>query len=691
MTRERKPFHEQFAEQIIDQLRQGTAPWIRPWEPGEYHPPFNPVSGTVYRGINHVMLGSEDYADPRFLTLRQANANGWRIRKGSKSRPVVYWQFSRDVPAQDDKGSPVLDENGNRQMQSVRLNRPRIRFSRVFHAADVEGIPPWDGRDISWNPDERAEAILKNSGARLTHDQRKRAFYRPSSDEIHLPPRGAFRDSGDYYATALHELGHWTGHESRLDRESGPFGSEVYAREELRAEIGSWMLGGELGLGHDPSQHAAYVGSWIKALEQDPFEIVRACRDAEKIKDYCMNLEKGKAMEKPDRAREPERAASPAQEKTYLVVPYEEKDVAKKAGARWDRKARLWFAPTGVDMAGLAQWVPEKQPAQSPAMPPEREFGEALREAGLDLQGELPAMDGQLHRVPLLEGKPGSRDGAYVGHLDGHPAGFYQNHRTGDKGNWKASGHKLSAEEKARLRIEAEQSRQARREALDKQHEQASKTAYARWVNAPGWAHQSQPYLAQKGVFGYGVKVDDKGDLLIPGRDVDGHIHTLQTVSRDGKFFVRGSRKTGTFHTIDPAKMEDERTPILIAEGYATAASVHMATGLPVHAAFDAGNLEHVAKALQARYPGRSMVILADNDHGQPGNPGVTKAEAAARAVGGLVAVPEFTASEKLEKRTDFNDLHASRGLNAVRKQLAPVLDMARDAMREAPDMAMNM
>lgn len=695
-----KPFHEEFAEKIIEDLKAGTAPWIKPWQPGEYSPPFNPVSGTRYRGINRVMLGSEDHADPRYLTFRQAKEKGWSIKKGSKSRPVVYWQFTEEAAMRDDDGNVVKDDEGNTKKVHIPLDKPRIHFARVFHASQVEGIDPWDGRDITWDPNDRAETILKNSKAYIVHDQRDRAFYRSSgAGEIHLPPKTAFDSADKYYATALHELGHWTGHESRLDREGGPFGSELYAKEELRAEIASWMLGGEIGTGHEPDQHLAYVGSWIKALEQDPFEIVRACRDAEKILGYCLDMEKGLVREKDQSkakgaqkmADEPERGVQqPAPEKTYLAVPYEQRNQAKKAGARWDRNARLWFLPKGADMAGVAQWVPEKQPAQAPAMPPEREFAEVLKDAGLDLKGELPIMDGQLHRVPLIDGKPGTRDGAYKGYLDGRPAGFYQNHKTGDKGNWKATGHRLTAEQKAVLKAEVEQKKLAQKQDLANQHEAASKKAFARWANAEGWAPSTQPYLAKKGVYGYGVKVNERDELLIPGRDVDGHIHTLQTVNDQGKFFIKGSRKTGTFHTIDPDRaLEHEDTPLLVAEGYATAASVHMATGEPCHAAFDAGNLKPVAEALQAKYPDRPIIIVADNDHGQENNPGLAKAEQAARAVGGLVAAPQFTDKEKAEGRTDFNDLHASRGINAVRTQLAPALNLARNAgLKQEEDLA---
>ncbi|MCB1976022.1 MAG: hypothetical protein KDE66_03260, partial [Nitrosomonas sp.] len=153
----------------------------------------------------------------------------------------------------------------------------------------IDNLPELVIEPPTWNPIERAEQILQASNAAIEHGEFDRAFYRPVTDRIHLPHKHQFETPDRYYATALHELGHWTGHESRLNRDlAHPFGSEGYAREELRAEIASMLLGHELGIGHDPGQHAAYVASWIKTLEEDPTEIFRAAADAEKIQDYVL-------------------------------------------------------------------------------------------------------------------------------------------------------------------------------------------------------------------------------------------------------------------------------------------------------------------------------------------------------------------------------------------------------------------
>ena len=236
----RPPFHEEFASKIIERLQEGTAPWQIPWTPGKTMlVPHNPTSGTVYRGMNRVHLALSGYGDPRWMTLKQANDNGYSILPGSKATPVVYFQFTEEKDKLDKEGKPVLDADGKPEKEKVDLDKPIVRFAHVFNAEQVDGIPPLQLTDkaYEWEPIEKAENILAASGAIIKHNQSNRAFYRRTEDAIHLPPKENFDAPDKYYATALHELGHWTGEESRLNREFGPFGSEKYAREELRAEM----------------------------------------------------------------------------------------------------------------------------------------------------------------------------------------------------------------------------------------------------------------------------------------------------------------------------------------------------------------------------------------------------------------------------------------------------------------------
>ncbi|WCB46506.1 zincin-like metallopeptidase domain-containing protein [Nitratidesulfovibrio vulgaris] len=755
MANTSKPFHEAFAEKVIESLEQGVAPWQKPWKAGMYAVPFNPISGTEYRGVNRVMLEMEGHHDPRFLTLKQANSQGWRVRKGEKSRKVVFWQFTKRVPQVDENGAPVLDGDGRQVTHECELTRPLLRYANVFHASQIEGIPDFTPNSPGWDdytrdrwpethPSERCEEILVNSGAVILHDQRDRAFYRSGSDEIHLPPKENFHTSDGYYVTALHELGHWTGAPERMGRESGPFGSEAYAREELRAEIASWMVGLEIGIGHDPGQHTAYVASWIQALKKDPYEIVRACRDAERIRGVILGF--GQTQDKAQE-QEVERemanhnvshtqkqaptmdastlspevpevlygpaaegplpeppsgfeweahytgeeiiqvlvpASDPAQRvatdtavsKTYLNVPYAEKDLARQAGARWDRQEKLWFAPTGSTLSAFERWLPTPgQELEKPvhALSPEAEFAEVLRQVGIDLKGQLPIMDGAIHRVGTFD-RPNSSNGVYLGHADGRPNGWAQNFRTGERLEWVATGCQLSQEQLNTMRAKAAQEREQAQALRQQQREQAAKRAFGIWKNAPAWASSDHPYLAAKQVHGYGVKVGDNGALLIPGRDVEGRIHTLQIITPEGeKRFLFGGQKHGMHHVIDPGRKLGQH-PILVAEGYATAASVHEALKLPVVVAFDSGNLTPVVQALHAKYPRQPILVLADDDHRQANNPGLRHGRMAAEAVRGLCLSPDFNHGEKERGLTDWNDLAASRGLEAVRHALTPAL-----------------
>lgn len=291
----KKEYAEEVAARIVEQLEQGTAPWQKPWQPGELRLPYNPTTGKEYKGMNSMWLSMQGHSDPRWMTYNQASADGGQVKKGSKGTHIVYWKFSEERKATDEQGRPILDpETGKQKTINVQLERPRSFMAVVFNASQIDGLPPLEARPTMPEPERhaRAEAIMANSGANIQHVPGDRAYYRPSTDSITLPERNQFPTADAYYATALHEVGHWTGHPSRLDRDlSHPFGSEGYAREELRAEIASLMLGERLDLGHDPGQHAAYVGSWIKALKEDPKEIFRAAADAERIAGYVMGFE----------------------------------------------------------------------------------------------------------------------------------------------------------------------------------------------------------------------------------------------------------------------------------------------------------------------------------------------------------------------------------------------------------------
>lgn len=313
----KKPYAETVAESIIAALEQGTAPWQKPWEPGRPGAglPHNPVSGTTYKGINLLSLIMTPFSDPRWMTYKQATDAGAQVRKGSKGTMIQYWSWEKMVNKTDADGKPVIDDKGKPVKQKVRLEKPTPFYATVFNAEQIDGLEPYkepEALEESWQAIERVEKIVENSGADIRHQEQGRAYYASAADHILMPMRHQFPRADQYYATLLHELGHWTGHKSRLNRDmSGSFGSISYAKEELRAEIASMMLGMEMGIGHDPGQHVAYVESWIDVLKNDPLEIFRAASDAEKIREYMLGMELSKDYQPKSRHTEAQADPSP--------------------------------------------------------------------------------------------------------------------------------------------------------------------------------------------------------------------------------------------------------------------------------------------------------------------------------------------------------------------------------------------
>jgi len=302
MAEEPKKLYELVAEKIIEQLKEGIAPWQKPWNSAgtDYVMPYNAVTGKNYKGLNSLYLHLfSPYSDPRFATFKQATAEGWEIKKGSKGLMINFVKTHDLRKKLDEKGKPILDEKGKPVMINVKYNNPIVTKAWVFNAEQIKGIPPLPIKEVNdielWEKVARAENIVKASGAKIEHVAGDRAYYTPLFDKIQMPDRKQFETADRYYSTLLHEIGHWTGHHSRLNRDLvNKFGTPEYAREELRAEIASMMLGHELKIGHDPKQHIAYVDSWIKILTDTPYEIHSASADAQRIADYVISFEQKK-------------------------------------------------------------------------------------------------------------------------------------------------------------------------------------------------------------------------------------------------------------------------------------------------------------------------------------------------------------------------------------------------------------
>jgi len=293
------------------------------------------------------------------------------------------------------------------------------------------------------------------------------------------------------------------------------------------------------------------------------------------------------------------------------------------------------------------------------------QFRAAIHNAGLH-PPEVIEPDGKLHRF-ASNGRPSDDAGWYVFHDDGIPAGAFGDWRGALSETWRADiGRTLSPQEEAAHRACVDAMRRER------EAEDAGRKAEAREKAAAIWqaaqpASDEHPYLVGKGVKAHGLRVHAEA-LVVPMRD-GAELHSLQFIGPTGeKRFLAGGRVSGCYFPIGKPK-----AVLCIAEGYATGASILEATGYAVAVAFNAGNLLPVARALRAKFPELRLIVCADDDAMTPGNPGLTKAREAARAVGGVLAAPDF-AGTRPEGATDFNDLHRHAGLAAVSDGIARAL-----------------
>jgi putative DNA primase/helicase len=292
------------------------------------------------------------------------------------------------------------------------------------------------------------------------------------------------------------------------------------------------------------------------------------------------------------------------------------------------------------------------------------QFREAITAAGLEAPDVL-LDDGALHRFSP-SGRRGGASSWYVLHSDGVAAGVFGDWKAGFTSTWCAKSDKaMTPAELAahRQRIKAMKAQRDADESARLKGE--ADKALERWKG--GAAAYGHPYLVRKGVQGHSARRDGL-TLLIPLRDTAGKLHSLQTITPDGEKRFKGRMK-GCYHAIGTKPPE---VCLVIAEGYATGASINEATGWPVAVAFNAGNLGPVATALHKAYPALTLVLAADDDWRTDGNPGITAARQAALAVGGFVVVPRFPAGRP-PKATDFNDLATLAGLGAVRACFAEI------------------
>lgn len=292
MTTEKINIYDEVTQKIITALEDGVTPWTRSWKSlGALR---NAVSGRSYRGINTLLLSisslAQGFSDPRWLTFKNADQLGGKVRKGQKGTMIVFWKFV--TKAQD--GEENFDGEDHEDGSGKKFAFAR-RYT-VFNVEQCDGLKlealTLDDLELELEEtelNEQAEAIL---ALPVLHHGGDRACYMPSADQIFMPQRSSFESLNHYYATGFHETCHWTKHPSRLDRDFKQrfkVEKEARAMEELVAEIGAAFLGAHTGVPFEGMQHPEYIGSWIKVFQGNNKAIFTATSHAQKAADFIID------------------------------------------------------------------------------------------------------------------------------------------------------------------------------------------------------------------------------------------------------------------------------------------------------------------------------------------------------------------------------------------------------------------
>lgn len=266
--------YQQVTDQIIKQLESGAAPWVKQWQ-GSSSESHNVITGKTYQGINTLILSMSatagGFKSKTWGTYKQWLEKGGQVRKGTKGTTIIFYS-----PV---TGTKVTASGEEKSYHYV------LKSYSVFNGDQIDGYTAPVLPVKTFNSIAALESLAVASGAVIKHGGDK-AFFSPSNDFIQMPHKGDFDSEPAYYATLLHEMAHWSGAASRLNRDlSGRFGNEAYAAEELIAELSAAFLCAQYQIDGD-LRHAGYIASWLKVLKNDNKAIFKAAALAQKAADY---------------------------------------------------------------------------------------------------------------------------------------------------------------------------------------------------------------------------------------------------------------------------------------------------------------------------------------------------------------------------------------------------------------------
>jgi len=292
MSKTFKPVYTQVAEQLAAQLKAGTSPLQQPYDAAKdrasFIKPVNAFTGKGYSALNALNLGLKNFDSPLFMSFKDANFNKLKIKPGETGTAISFYKRSDIEAVRDAVGEKIKDGEGKTQTRTVEYENAQKNSSSLFNATQMKDSPELTAllnRETppeTLSPIDKAHKIIEDSGATIIHGGNE-AYYDKARDAIFMPEMDMFKSETQYLQVAIHQLAHWTGHESRLDRPmEGKYGSLELGKEELRASIAAMLIGAETGLNHFFPHHHAYSSGWAKNLTDRPYEMAAIAQDAQK-------------------------------------------------------------------------------------------------------------------------------------------------------------------------------------------------------------------------------------------------------------------------------------------------------------------------------------------------------------------------------------------------------------------------
>lgn len=289
----------QLSDRLITEIKESNSLFQKPVKDNgmpAFVKPVNPTTGKGYSAMNALILGMQGHDDPRWMSAETARYAGNWVKKEEKGTLIEFPKTSDIQAIRTAEGKVIKDDAGVTQTKTVEFDKPQRGQAFLFNGSQLKDLEPLEeflarqneGQTLS--PVERATKMIEDSKAVIIHGGQE-AYYDKQRDAIFMPEPEHFENETKYLQAAIHQLAHWSGHEDRLNRPmEGKFGSLDYAREELRAAIAGILIGGELKIGHNFGQQKAYMGSFAKILKDEPFEIAKASRDAQKIANLLLGV-----------------------------------------------------------------------------------------------------------------------------------------------------------------------------------------------------------------------------------------------------------------------------------------------------------------------------------------------------------------------------------------------------------------